>query len=367
MSIKSASIESVKDLLTKPRPDTIPNLNELKPTVLDLDQSKILSSLIDHFDSIDFKLPTTLKDYVSKDLKSFNVSLTDWEKCSNLNRESLLRCLRADKWDLEKTKLRIEETLVWRRDCGCDGVDISEDSDSIRTEAETGKMFVLGFDKLARPIVHMRPRFQNTNVSPKRLQFSFWLIDRAIDLMLPGVESMLLIIDLAGPQESPSVKQQRDFVRSLGAHYCERLGQALVLNMPSVFVWILKLVKPFIDPVTFAKAIFDKADPLKYAPQEQLDSTLGGTNGYDFDIETYWPALMEECNRMRRERLERWKKLNKKIGSSEWNFETEKDHNDGLDEKKTENNISNKINGNNEEEEVESQPTNTRSENDNDD
>lgn len=43
-----------------------------------------------------------------------------------------------------------------------------------------------------------------------------------------------------------------------------------------------QLLKPVIDPVTFAKAVVDKADPLKFAPAEQLDSPAGGTNGYDF-------------------------------------------------------------------------------------
>lgn len=41
---------------------------------------------------------------------------------------------------------------------------------------------------LALRIVHMRPRFQNTTVTPDRLTFTFWALDRAIDLMSAGQE-----------------------------------------------------------------------------------------------------------------------------------------------------------------------------------
>ncbi|KAI9602794.1 hypothetical protein H4Q26_002094 [Puccinia striiformis f. sp. tritici PST-130] len=82
--------------------------------------------------------------------------------------------------------------------------------------------------------------------------------------------------------------------------------------MPTIF-----LLKPLIDPVTFAKAVVDKADPLVFAPAEQLDSPAGGSNGYDFDIATYWPALTSECTRRRYARLDEWVKMGKTVGSSE--------------------------------------------------
>lgn len=52
--------------------------------------------------------------------------------------------------------------------------------------------------------------------------------------------------------------------------------------MPTLFVWALKLLKPLVDPVSYAKAIFDQPDALIVAPPEQLDNTLGGNNGYTF-------------------------------------------------------------------------------------
>ncbi|KAG0150393.1 hypothetical protein CROQUDRAFT_104312 [Cronartium quercuum f. sp. fusiforme G11] len=310
MVISPSTISSVQKLLTTLTPGTEPTPT---PHVLTESQTTSLNKLINHFSESNLKLPILISNHETKK------SLTDWEKCSLLNREALIRCLKADKWDTEKCIKRIEDTIIWRRDCGADQILIDEEQAAIvKSEAETGKMFVLGYDKLARPIVHMRPRFQNTSVTPMRLQFTFWLIDRAIDLMPLGVDTVLLMIDLQGPQESPAYKQQREFVKILSAYYYERLGQALVLNMPTLFVWVLKLIRPVVDPVTYAKAVFDQPDPLNVAPADQLDDTLGGTNGYVFDIKTYWPALMNECQRRRNERLERWISTGKSIGSSEW-------------------------------------------------
>ncbi|EGG10832.1 uncharacterized protein MELLADRAFT_76808 [Melampsora larici-populina 98AG31] len=314
MAVNTPNESLVQALLTTPTPGTQP---DPKPHQISESQTKILDKLIEHFSSSDFKLPTSLP--ISSATEESKKPLSDWEKCSLLNREALVRCLKADKWELERCLKRVEETIVWRRDWGADTVEIEpQQASAVRAEAETGKMFVLGYDKFARPIVHMRPRFQNTSISPMRLQFSFWLIDRAIDLMPLGVESVLLMIDLSGPQESPALKQQREFVNILSAHYCERLGQALVLNMPKLFVWVLRLLKPLIDPITYSKAIFEQPDPLKSAPGEQLDDTLGGTNGFTFDIESYWPTLMNECQSRRSQRLAQWTSTGKKVGSSEW-------------------------------------------------
>jgi len=311
----AAAIEKVHQLLSIPTPGTAPE--NPKPAALTDTQTEMLNQLIGHFSAAEFRPQERTLDGKGREKVQAGGPLTAWETCSLLNREALVRCLRADKWDLAKCQARIEETIIWRRSLGGDGIEIEEQAAIIKNEAQTGKMFTLGFDNIGRPIVHMRPRHQTKGSSNSRFPLAFWLIDRAIDLMPPGVESILLVIDLAGPQESPSVKQQKDFVKTLGAHYCERLGQALVVNMPTLFVWVLKLLKPVIDPVTFAKAVVDKADPLKFAPAEQLDSPAGGTNGYDFNIDSYWPALTAECSRRRNARLDAWVKHGKTVGSSE--------------------------------------------------
>ncbi|EFP80379.2 uncharacterized protein PGTG_06335 [Puccinia graminis f. sp. tritici CRL 75-36-700-3] len=271
----TTTIESVCKLLTTPSAGTQPE--DPKPVSLNVAQTEMLNRLIGHFSAEGFRPQERTVDSKGKEKVKAGAPLTAWEACSLLNREALLRCLRADKWDLAKCQARLEETIIWRRSLGGDGIEIEGQAATLKTEAESGKMFTLGFDNIGRPIVHMRPRNQTsgTGGSGHRFPLAFWLIDRAIDLMPPGVESILLVIDLAGPQESPSVKQQKDFVRTLGAHYCERLGQALVCNMPTLFVWVLK------------------------------------------DIESYWPALTLECGQRRRARLEKWVKLGKKVGSSE--------------------------------------------------
>jgi hypothetical protein len=60
---------------------------------------------------------------------------------------------------------------------------------SIRlTKATTGKEFLFGYDTRGRPALYMCPSKQNTEESPRQIHFVVWMLERAIDLMGPGVE-----------------------------------------------------------------------------------------------------------------------------------------------------------------------------------
>ena len=48
----------------------------------------------------------------------------------------LQRCLRAVRWDLQKAILRVEETIVWRRDFGVETLAASDVAEEVRDNAE---------------------------------------------------------------------------------------------------------------------------------------------------------------------------------------------------------------------------------------
>ena len=52
----------------------------------------------------------------------------------------------------------------------------------------TGKEVLFGYDKKGRPAFYMIPSRQNTTDPGPQLQFAVWMLERAIDLMGPGVE-----------------------------------------------------------------------------------------------------------------------------------------------------------------------------------
>ena len=55
-------------------------------------------------------------------------------------------------------------------------------------QALTGKMVTFGYDTHRRPAVYMIPSRQNTEESPRQIQFTVWMLERALELTGPGVE-----------------------------------------------------------------------------------------------------------------------------------------------------------------------------------
>jgi hypothetical protein len=78
----------------------------------------------------------------------------------------------------------------------------------------------------------------------------------------------------------------------------------------------LKLVNPFIDPVTKSKIKYN--EPLTdHVPAAQLMATSGGKVDFKYDHSIYWPALENLTEIRRQQRRERWQKGGKLIGESE--------------------------------------------------
>jgi len=78
----------------------------------------------------------------------------------------------------------------------------------------------------------------------------------------------------------------------------------------------LKLIGPFIDPVTKTKIKYN--EPLTdHVPASQLMAASGGEVNFKYDHSIYWPALANMAAERRQQRKERWEKAGKIIGESE--------------------------------------------------
>ena len=128
----ATAIGQVQKLLTTPNPGTQPE--GPKPAVLTDPQTEMLNQLIGHFNAADFRPQERVTDGKGREKVQAGGPLTSWETCSLLNREALLRYLRADKWELAKCQARIEETIAWRRSLGGDGIEIEEQAAAIKNE-----------------------------------------------------------------------------------------------------------------------------------------------------------------------------------------------------------------------------------------
>ncbi|KAI1214524.1 CRAL/TRIO domain-containing protein [Annulohypoxylon truncatum] len=242
--------------------------------------------------------------------------LTDSEKMW-LTRECLLRYLRATKWHEKEAEKRLQETLAWRREYGVEELS----ADQIGPENETGKQILLGYDKHCRPCHYLSPGRQNTDVSPRQVQHLVFMLERVIELMPAQQETLSLLINFKSGKNrtntAPGIGQGREVLHILQTHYPERLGRAMIINVPWVVWGFFKLITPFIDPLTREKLKFNE-DMTQFVPKEQLWSEFpGGELQFEYNHEVYWPALQKLCAEKRAEKVRRWEAGGKQIGEKE--------------------------------------------------
>ncbi|OCT45175.1 Phosphatidylinositol transfer protein PDR16 [Cladophialophora carrionii] len=244
---------------------------------------------------------------------SKSTAMTDSERMF-LTRECLLRYLRATSWNVAQAETRLRNTLVWRREYGLE----KHTKDYISIENATGKQLILGWDNEGRTCQYMRPSKQNTERSDRQIQHLVFMLERSIDMMPCGQETLALLINFAETKsgQGATLSQGKQTLNILQNHYPERLGRALVTNVP-FYIWgFFKLITPFIDPLTREKIKFNEDSGI-HVPREQLLKESGGLVEFEYDHEIYWPALNDLCELKRQQYRARWEKGGKRIGEYE--------------------------------------------------
>ncbi|KAF8313510.1 CRAL-TRIO domain-containing protein [Cantharellus anzutake] len=242
-------------------------------------------------------------------------ALTEEEKFW-LTKECLLRYLRASKWNQATAIKRLESSLSWRRDYGLYSF---LNAELVEPEAVTGKMITFGFDNDGRPAVYMLPSRQNTTESERQLQFCFWLMERCIDIMPPGVETFTYLIDFSDKGTNPSLGTARKMLDILQNHYPERLGRALIINVPFLINAFFKLIMPFVDSNTRVKIKFNpEVIEENIFSKEMVTHAWGGEVNFVWDHSKYWPNLILMAEAHRNANMERWRTLGACVGVSEW-------------------------------------------------
>ncbi|KAL8964152.1 MAG: hypothetical protein Q9183_004657, partial [Haloplaca sp. 2 TL-2023] len=267
-----------------------------------------------------------------------SIPITDLDRIW-LTRECLLRYLRATRWDVDQAAQRLRATLTWRHEYGLE----KHTPEYISPENATGKQVLTGFDIAGRPCLYLNPSKQNTERSNKQVEHLVYMLERTLDVMPPGQETLALLINFMKKTggDRPPLWQGKAVLNILQSHYPERLGRALVVNgkhikyasgsvhlswlpadrIPSLVPWVVwgffKLINPFIDPATREKLKFDQ-DLRDLVPTAQLLKTHGGDVNFEYDHDVYWPALNELCAKKRAAMMERWEQAGKKVGESEY-------------------------------------------------
>ncbi|KAH6724135.1 putative CRAL-TRIO domain-containing protein C23B6.04c [Leptodontidium sp. MPI-SDFR-AT-0119] len=179
---------------------------------------------------------------------------------------------------------------------------------------------IFGFDIEARPCLYLNPGRQNTEPSPRQVQHLVFMVERVVNLMVPGQETLALLINFKSSKSrsntAPGLGQGKEVLNILQTHYPERLGRALIINIPWVVTAFFKLITPFIDPLTRQKLKFND-DMRQHVPPQQLWNEFHGDLEFEYDHEVYWPTLMKLCEEKHKEQHERWVKGGKHYGESE--------------------------------------------------
>ncbi|CAE6532270.1 unnamed protein product [Rhizoctonia solani] len=210
---------------------------------------------------------------------------------------TLLRFLRARKFDLVKSKEMIIACENWRKKFGVD--DIVNNFD-FPEKAEVDKYYPQYYhktDKDGRPVYIERlgkvdiKALAKVTTQERQLQNLVLQYERFLHERLPAcsaatgqpVETSCTILDLSGVGLS-SFYQVKDYVMQASAigqnYYPETMGKFYIINAPYLFSGVWALVKPWLDEVTVAKiAILGggyKDTLLQQIPVENLPADFGG-------------------------------------------------------------------------------------------
>jgi hypothetical protein len=211
---------------------------------------------------------------------------------------TLLRFLRARKFDVPKAKEMLISAEAWRKEFGVDEIVKNFD---FKEKAEVDKYYPQYYhkmDKEGRPVYVERlgkldvKALYGITTQERQLQRLVYEYEKFITERLPScssacghpVETSCTIMDLGGVSLS-SFYQVKNYVSeasSIGQNrYPETMGKFYIINAPWAFSAVWAIIKPWLDEVTVKKINIlgsgYKEELLKQIPAENLPKEFGGT------------------------------------------------------------------------------------------
>ncbi|KAF8244335.1 hypothetical protein K440DRAFT_605138 [Wilcoxina mikolae CBS 423.85] len=215
-----------------------------------------------------------------------------------LDTNTLLRFLRARKFDVELAKQMLIACEAWRKEFNvkelCKSFEYTEKSKVF----EYYPQYYHKTDKDGRPVYFEQcgkidlAQMYKITTEERMIQNLVVEYERLTDPRLPAcsrkagklVETCCTVMDLKGVGIT-SVSQVYSFIKKVTSisqnYYPERLGKLYIINAPWGFASAFKLIKGCLDPVTVEKINIlgssYKSELLAQIPAENLPKMFGGT------------------------------------------------------------------------------------------
>ncbi|CDO92289.1 unnamed protein product [Kluyveromyces dobzhanskii CBS 2104] len=232
-------------------------------------------------------------------LKEFKELLESLGYKERLDESTLLRFLRARKFDTEASKIMYENCEKWREEYGVNTIFEDFHYEEKPLVAKYYPQYYHKTDNDGRPVyieelgsVNLTQMYKITT-QERMLKNLVWEYEAFVRYRLPAcsrksgylVETSCTILDLKGISIS-SAAQVLSYVREASHigqnYYPERMGKFYLINAPFGFSTAFRLFKPFLDPVTVSKIFIlgssYQKDLLKQIPAENLPKKFGGTS-----------------------------------------------------------------------------------------
>lgn len=203
---------------------------------------------------------------------------------------------------VQKAEDMLLATLAWRKEYQPGSLH-ARFKDSLRGEAASGKMFVLPKpDRAGNAVIVMRPGLENSTDVDANIRFLVYTLERAASVSESGKYTVIVdyFTGAVSISNSPSFGVMKATNSILQTHFPERLGVCMFYDAPAFFSALMKMLKPFIDPVTRDKLFFVKREGAALDKHVQrlldLESTpldYGGKLAYQFDVTNYFDADKE--------------------------------------------------------------------------
>lgn len=134
--------------------------------------------------------------------------------------------------------------------------------------------------------------------------------------------TVALLINFADKGKNPTIATCRTVLSYLQDHYPERLGLSIFINVPFIVTTTLKIIMPFVDPITREKVKFNPdifGDGI-FTPDMVMKEWWGGSQDFEYAHEKYWPNLIELCETRVKGWMKNWRDLGGKVGTKEWEY-----------------------------------------------